>query len=322
LGRTCLFEIIPERRGADRVNRSLTNLRRLIVPITVFLTAVLVATGCFDAARANPSESISVRNNRLFVQVVVDDVKTEAILDSGAEMTFLDQDFASAMGLVTQGGNDTRARGSGAEEVAVQFARDVTLSSVGITLENLTVAILDLSDVTERLVGHRVDLVLGRELFDSARLRLDLEEGSIEPVDRAKDPEGMRLTLETHHGIETIPVMVEDYPPVRAEFDLGNGSDVLIGREYAESIGLLHEDRIVGIGSGGGIGGAIERKIVVLRRLDVAGIPFFNVRAAIDASDKAGEVNVGVAVLRNFIITTDFPEGAVWLAPRHEIQTE
>ncbi len=91
---------------------------------------------------------------------------------------------------------------------------------------------------------------------------------------------------------------------------------MLIGAAYAERAGLLAPDRIVGQKSGGGIGGEVERDLVVLAELEVAGVSFRDVPAAIDRTDNAGDVNVGVRILRNFVITVDFAENAVWLEPR------
>ena len=39
---------------------------------------------------------------------------------------------------------------------------------------------------------------------------------------------------------------------------------------------------------------------------------FENVRAAIDAGDSAGEVNIGTSVLRRFVLVIDYPGRAVW----------
>jgi len=293
-----------------------TIFRRLSVGIVFGVGLVLLGFPAVDQTYANPAESVSVRNNRLFVQVTMDGADFEALLDSGAEMTFFDRGFASRVGVLPPDSGETKAQGSGAEEVAVQFAQGITLESVGISIKNMTVAIIDLSDVTERLIGHRVDLVLGRDLFDSARLWLDIEAGQIQTVERTGSPAGVRLDLETQHGIETFPVSVEGHPPVRAEFDLGNGTDVLIGAAYAERIGLTDEGRVIDREMGGGIGGAVEREIVLLRQLDVAGVSFYNVRAAIDPTENAADVNLGVSILRNFVITTDFAERVVWLSPR------
>jgi hypothetical protein len=40
------------------------------------------------------------------------------------------------------------------------------------------------------------------------------------------------------------------------------------------------------------------------------------VPASIDPQSSASDVNIGVAILRHFWITTDFANHAVWLDPR------
>jgi hypothetical protein len=103
---------------------------------------------------------------------------------------------------------------------------------------------------------------------------------------------------------------------VQAVFDLGNGREVLIGRAFAERLGLTAPGRIVERRSGGGLGGARDQDIVVLRNLRLAGREFRDVPAAIDPGESASDINIGTSILRHFVITTDFPERAVWLEPR------
>ena len=265
----------------------------------------------FEAASA---PTLIVRGDRLFVAARVNGVETkDALLDSGAEMSFLDKSFAEQVGLDTAGSET--ARGTGGEE-EVTFAEGVTIEAAGLTLENQTVAVLDLSDISSRVVGYPVSIVVGREIFDAARLKIDIEAGSIEAVARDGEPEGVMLPMETHKGLQTIPVSVEDAEPVQADFDLGNGNDVLIGADYAERMGLSTPERIVGQKAGGGIGGEVLRDMIVLRELEVAGVIFHDVPAAIDRTDTAADINIGVRVLRKFVITTDFGQNAVWLQER------
>jgi hypothetical protein len=56
-------------------------------------------------------------------------------------------------------------------------------------------------------------------------------------------PRGTRLDLVTEHGVETVPVRVESGEPVRATFDLGNGTHVLIGAALAERMRFLSDGR-------------------------------------------------------------------------------
>ena len=274
------------------------------------LAAGETVTGSPEVASA----TLIVRGDRLFIPARLNGIETrDALLDSGAELSLVDQAFAQQAGLVTAG--TETARGTGGEE-EVTFAQGVTIEAVGIRLENRPVAVLDLGDIATRLVGSPVTMIVGRELFDAARLAIDIENGTIAVVGRDQEPVGLQLTMDTHNALQTIPVAVEGGAPVQAEFDLGNGSEVLIGAAYAERAGLLAPDRIVGQKSGGGIGGEVERDLVVLAELEVAGVSFRDVPAAIDRTDNAGDVNVGVRILRNFGITVDFAENAVWLEPR------
>lgn len=287
--------------------------------LAIIVVAVLIQACSPEREIASPSEVVStptliVRGDRLFVAARINGVETtDALLDSGAEMSFLDKSFAEQVGLVTAGSET--ARGTGGEE-EVTFAEGVTIEAAGLTLENQTVAVLDLSDISSRVVGYPVSIVVGREIFDAARLKVDIEASSIEAIARDADPVGVMLPMETHKGLQTIPASVEGGEPVQADFDLGNGNDVLIGADYAERVGLSAPERIVGQKAGGGIGGEVMRDMIVLRELEIAGVTFHDVPAAIDRTDTAADLNVGVRILRKFVITTDFSQNAVWLQER------
>jgi hypothetical protein len=99
---------------------------------------------------------------------------------------------------------------------------------------------------------------------------------------------------------------------------LGNGASVLIGATYAERAGFLKDGRSVTNERGGGLGGETTRPAFRLRSMEIAGKVFRNVAATIDAQPSATDANVGVAILRNFLISTDFADHSLWLAPQLE----
>ena len=274
------------------------------------LLAALCAALLVSAAAS--AEPLELFNNRLFVPVTVNGERVVALLDSAAEMTVVDDDLAARLGLEPTG--SATAHGSGAARMEARFADDVAIAALGMGYAQ-RVAILDLDEVSARLLGRRVEMLLGRELFDRARLRIDVEGGTIE-VAAAVPAGGVRLPLSSHRGTPAIPAAVEGQAPVEAVFDLGNGSEVLVGRAYAERIGLTAPERIVERRSGGGLGGALDRDIVSLRNLSLAGREFRDVPAAIDPGETASDLNLGTSILRHFVITTDFANGAVWLEPR------
>ena len=174
----------------------------------------------------------------------------------------------------------------------MQFAKGVNIEAAGVKLANLTVALLDMTDLSKRVVAKDLKIILGHEFFDAGRVRVDIEGGTIRKADVADDLQGTRLPLLSARGIESFPCTVEG-TSTRADIDLGNGNEVLIGRAFAEAHGLLAPGRIVSRKSGGGIGGVVDRDIVILKSLEIAGTRFENVSAAIDPQPSAGEVNIG-----------------------------
>lgn len=206
-------------------------------------------------------------------------------------------------------------RGSGAGTTKASLASGVTLQAFGLDLADQTVGVLDLSDVGQRLLGHPLPFILGREIFDNARLEIDIEGRTIRVLDASTEPRGTRLDLRTAHGIETMPVLVEGRP-AQALFDIGNGTRPLIGGGFADAAGMLADGRAIHEEAGGGIGGAVTRQIITLKSVELAGKKFENVETSIDRAEHAHEFNVGVSILRHYLITTDFRQRKVWLAPR------
>lgn len=254
--------------------------------------------------------------SRVMVDARINGHPVRALLDSAAESTLIDQKAAAS--LQVSGGTHVTGQGSGAENFAAAEVKGVTLEAFGVTLKDQTVAVVDLSDVGRRLLGHPLDVVLGREIFDAARLRIDIDRKRITVIgrDSRQVPRGVELALVTEYGIETIPVRVEDHEAVRATFDLGNGSEILIGSKLADQLHLLSDGRPSKLSAGGGLGGELQRKVVTLRTLEIAGQRLTDVPAAIDTRPSASDVNIGISVLRHFLITTDFARHVVWLEPR------
>ena len=285
----------------------------LLPSVMILCGLAALAGGCErGAGPEDGGAALSVRGDRLFVQAVVNGHETEALLDSAAEISLLDSSFARSIGIAAEGADVVKGSG-GEQEVA--FASGVAIVAVGRRLDDLTVAVLDLSDISTRLIGEPITTVLGREIFDSGRLEVDIARGVIRTVDDGRVPPGEALELREQHGVEAFYVTVDGAQSVLAEFDLGNGSEVLIGAQLAERLGLAEEHNIVERRTGGGIGGAREREIVIIPSLIVAGVTFENVEAAIDRTENASDINLGVSVLRRFLMTVDFPQRRIWLEP-------
>ena len=146
--------------------------------------------------------------------------------------------------------------------------------------------------MSRRLAGRPIDVVVGREIFDAARLRIDIGRGTIGQIAQQELPRGVELPLQDRRGLMLMPVSIEGRAPVGAEFDLGNGTGVILSRRYAMRAGLF-DGRPITSTLGGGLGGAKPRQGLVLKSLSVAGRRFPNVHVDIDDAPALGSAHVG-----------------------------
>lgn len=272
--------------------------------IRILLALVVMCTSVCAQA-----QDLVIRGDRLFLPIEVQGAEAIALLDSGAELTILNQPFADGIGL--GGGEEVEARGTGAATTTARLVEGVAVSALGRRIDLPVVAVMDLSDIERRLVGSAVPVILGREFFDQGRLSIDIEGGTIDWLANADAIEAEPLQLETAHGIETIPVTFGESTVVRADFDLGNGTGLLVSPALVRELGL----EPVGVEPGGGIGGHVGRLVVRVPELTIAGMTFHNMRAHVSDNLQVA-ANVGVGLLRNFLIVADFPNRKVWLRER------
>src|SRR3954467_5885261 len=113
---------------------------------TALLLAAAIAVP--GLARAEPVELF---NGRPFVRVTVNGQPVTALLDTAAELTLIDDDAATRLGLPLTGG--ATAHGSGAATMEARFADHVAVEAVGVSVE-LRAGILDLGEVSGRLIGR------------------------------------------------------------------------------------------------------------------------------------------------------------------------
>lgn len=280
-----------------------------------FLSACAAMSGPVPGSAMSPAAEpqLRVEGNRIFLVARVQGLATDSLLDSGAEMTLVDSGFAAEAGLLAFGEDEVKGTGAGTERV--QFAQGVTIEAAGKQLADQTVAILDLTDISERVVGHPLTIILGREIFDAGIYALDVDAGRFEGIAPNVLPAAEPLALSEANGIKQVAITI-DGVPVLADFDLGNGNEILLSREFAERAGLLEAENILGAKLGGGIGGPVERTLVRVETLEIGGHVLRDVTAAVSPPGDGADANIGVSVLRHFRLVIDFAGNRVWLEPR------
>ena len=109
------------------------------------------------------------RGNRVVTTARLNGHETEVILDTGASITTVNRAYARSIGLPK--GQKVSARGAGGE-VEAEIVSGVTLEIDGTRFDEMTVAVMDLDPVA-RAIGHPMNVVLGREFFNSAVISID-----------------------------------------------------------------------------------------------------------------------------------------------------
>ena len=248
--------------------------------------------------------------NRIYFPARVNGHPVVVLLDSGAESSAIDRTWAASIGLTGKGG--FTAMGSGGVDTA-GVINGVQVEVGNLTLKDLTVASLDFGPVAAK-IGHPLPFVLGNEMFSETAVDIDFAHHRIAFRDPSKltKPDGaIEIPLASVKGIRSIPVSVEGRPPVQFDFDLGNGSPLLIFPAYYQSQHLLDGRRATQV-LGGAIGGIRPQGEAVIRRIDIGGVAFDDVPTQFMADVQSGVNsdltlgNVGLPILSRFHLVVDY----------------
>ena len=256
------------------------------------------------------------RGSRIILAGSVNGTATPMMLDSGAGATVIDRAFADQIGL--KGSQSISVRGASGD-VAGQIASGVTLSVGGLKLTKLNVLILDMSDVA-RAIGRPIPVVLGREAFKAGTVTIDFPWRTIRFADRAAfaAPHGAtRLEVTGNGPIPRVQVAVAGLPPIEADLDIGNGGTVALAQSYWSGQPTLASLRHAASQTGG-VGGIKPARRVTLPELQFAGLRFQAVPATLNedpASLPSTGGNIGIELLKAFVVTVDLSGRALYLQP-------
>jgi predicted aspartyl protease len=268
---------------------------------------IILAAAILSPATVASAEPLIIDNGRLFITARINGVETEALLDSGAEASLFDPKLATAAKFGV--GEKVMMKGSGGEQ-EVLVVPNVKIEALGQTIASTEVVVMDMTDLSTRLIKRPTQAIVGREVFDAAPIRIDLAKSDVRALGKDEEPQGVKLPLTEQGGIETVPVTLGSRQ-AQAVVDFGNGTGVMIGKELAAEMGL----KPVGKMKGGGIGGEIQRNVVVLPELTLAGHTFRDVQASVDETSSRAELNVGTPILKHFVVTADFKGRVAWFEP-------
>jgi hypothetical protein len=273
------------------------------------------------AARAEPvaRAPFTLLNGKMFVDVMVNGVKAQAFVDSGADATGLDDDFARRAGVKL--GRSVSLRGIQGRQGAHE-AKDVRFA-LGDAVVTGPAYVLDYSILSGQ-VRHQIDAVVGGDVFTAYVVEIDFEDQTLALHDRAsfQPPAGAKLIPLTPKGrLMSAALMVEDKGPIHALIDLGNNVPLIVSPGPARSLGLL-DGRPASTKRLGGHGPASIAQVTTARTVSLGGEPFQGVPVLIPPRSIGLDANLGLPILQRFRLYLDFGGRRMWLGAANSARNE
>lgn len=258
--------------------------------------------------------------SRIYIPAAVNGQATHVLLDSGAEATVLDKAYAESLGIKPTA--IVPAVGTGGRDVA-ELASGVTIRMGSVELRDMTVALIDLKPIAA-MIGKPLPVILGKEVFNALAVDLDFARKTIafqDPTRFRASPGAVAVPVTSTGGIHAIPASIEGGPPVLMDFDLGNGSPLLVFPGHWKPQRML-EGRASSKSLSGAVGGLKTRDVATVSTLTLAGVTFRDIPATFGEDDGSAfgntrtAGNIGMPILSRFQLTTDYANHRMWLTPR------
>lgn len=239
----------------------------------------------------------------------------EMAIDSGASTTVLDVELARRLGIAVNAGGSVLGMSGAARPAMRAGGFLLSLADVQIDFPENAALVLDLSAFA--VGGRSVQFLVGRELFESARLDLDFPKGRLASSVKSAPSGAVRLPLSHEpQDLRAVPVSIDGRPNISATFDLGAGLPFQVSRDWAQANGLLAGRRLSNWFLTG-VEGVSPYITLTLPRLSLAGFELSDVPIGVVDNQPQGSspALIGLPIWRRFRLLADFSAESLWLTP-------
>ena len=204
----------------------------------------------YQFVQGHSAENIPIQfvENHIYIPVIIDCRKTMWILDTGAGMSVLAKKFAENTGLKLEG--NIKGAGAGGQ-LDVNFTKLPSYSLPGITFDEQTVAVIDITELN-KLLGIKIDGILGYDFLSRFVTKVDYANEYVSLYDPdyfAYSGEGRELDLHLKNNQFMVETTLDGKYSGTWLFDLG-ASGVSLDAAYANSKHLNDKKGVEGIGHG------------------------------------------------------------------------
>ena len=254
--------------------------------------------------------------------VTIDGEAYAFLLDTGAQSVLLDSRLALRMHLGQVGALEVRGA---IRTGGLHVARLPHLSVGTAALDDLVVSTIDLQPTAG---GPAVDGILGYPFFASGLVQLDFANAVMRfGAPGSFAPPGQRIDLDVDREIPEAIVRINDAIDAPFIIDSGNSGEVLLYRPFVDA----HPSVVPASGARSvnyGVGGSDATYRTHLASLRIGGVPLLHptvdvVLASTGAfADRVDGGNLGLDVLRRFVVTFDLGDEAMYLLPAATVGDE
>jgi hypothetical protein len=254
------------------------------------------------------------QEGHLFAPVTIGGRQYTFLIDSGAQNILVDAHVAREAGLAAVGA----LQASGATRVGgLKVARLDALTVGSGTMRDLVVTTLDLGRSTSG--AFRIDGILGYPFFAEATVTIDAAHSSMTfgpPGSIA--PAGTKISIETDRAFPEARFRVNGAIDAPFIVDTGNAGEILFYKPFVDRHPGIVPWSVTSTRHAYGIGGATSSYSSSLDEIDLAGFAIYHSQADVMLAtrgafaDRFDAGNVGLGVLRNFVVTFDVSANALY----------
>ncbi len=257
---------------------------------------------------------LTYHDGHFYAPVRIDGRPFTFLLDTGAQDIVVDKRVAAELGLAPVGA----FQASGAARTGgLRFVELGEIAIAGARLRDLVVTTLDLRATTSG--AFRIDGILGYPFFASAAVRFDPAHKTMTfGTPGALAPDGEKFALEMDRAIPEATLRLDAATDGQFLVDTGNAAELLLYKPFVDKhpgiVPFTQNNR-----RGYGIGGATNSYRSSLDTLDIGGVAIYHadvdvMRATRGAfADRFAAGNVGLGILRNFVVTFDEANSTMYL---------
>jgi hypothetical protein len=251
---------------------------------------------------------IQFKGNHIYIPVIINCREKHWILDTGASMSVIGEEYANELGLKLQG--DLKGSTVGGT-VDVKFTTLPPFSMRGIQFNEQMAAVIDLGELN-RMLAVEVVGILGFDFLSRFVTRIDYANELVsfyEPGTFEYTGDGGEVDVHIKDNVFMVEATVDDDYSGTWLFDLGASSTSLNGA-YAFKNRFTERKGVVGLGRGAGQ--AFSSKRVRGKKIEFAGFTVENPPISFsyggrDTVFTADEIGIlGSTLFRNFVIYCDY----------------